>query len=95
MIWLMVGTGSSRRARLVPEWRRSACLCGGEVYVPAALFGDERRMLVRLIADGVAFIRDSGHLYISISWARRAYPADVDLVDGIERLVREQIGRVF
>jgi hypothetical protein len=94
-VWLMVGAGSSRRARLVPGWKRSACLCGGEVYIPAAVLGDERRVLLHLIADGVGFVRDSGHTYVPASWAKRGYPAEVELVDGIERLVREQIGRVF
>ena len=84
-VWFTAPQDSARR---LPKWLRSACKVGDDIYVPARVVGDETRVMLCAMFDGVDLIQSHGHAYVPASWARQEFPANADLVETIERKVR-------
>jgi hypothetical protein len=85
--WFVLNDNALRR---LPEWRRSACLVKGEVYLPATIAGIEGRVLHCAAFDGVGIIQDSGHIFVPASWMRQEYPDLAEVIDKLAGLVRER-----
>jgi hypothetical protein len=59
----------------LPEWLRSLFVDEhGEVYFPCGAVGNERIIMLCMVADGVRIVRSEGHLYAPVSWLTREYP---------------------
>lgn len=71
-------------------WQRRSFLApDGELYVPAATAGNEVRVWMCLLQDGVGFIKDKKHIYAPLSWLEREYPKSKELWDVMRRRLRE------
>ena len=59
----------------LPEWLRSLFVDEhGEVYFPCGAVGNERIIMLCMVADGVRVVRSDGHLYAPVTWLTREYP---------------------
>ena len=75
-----------------PKWELSACFWKGEVYVPAAIGGNETSVVLCAMHDGVSLVQNWKHAFVPASWAKREYPKEADVVELIERRVRQHLG---
>jgi hypothetical protein len=75
------------------ESGRSFAILGEEVFVPAAIAGDEDRAFLLAILDNVAFIKNTGRIFLPASWLRRQYRDLAEVIDNIVRSVRERAER--
>lgn len=73
-----------------PQYLRTAAIDdAGTVYVPAAAFGNEQRIMFELAWDGdcpICFER--GHIYIPVAAAKKLCQNDRELIECTESLER-------
>jgi hypothetical protein len=71
----------------LPKWRRTLHRDdAGEVYAPAVCFGNEMGVFFRASQDGAGVVIHSQHFYVPLSWARREYPRERELIDACEQV---------
>jgi hypothetical protein len=69
--WVTLGDDASKFAR----WERSIYRDrNGEIFVPAADFGDESKMFLAADREGVSLMVREGHVYTPLDWARFEHP---------------------
>lgn len=82
--WFCVSNPDGKR---FPEWRRSFGVSyGGEVFVPAAMAGEETEMNVMLCAsgDGQSAAVYLDHHFVPSDWLKREFPKHFELIEMIE-----------
>ncbi len=73
-----------------PKWTRTACLAeNGDVYMPAAVAGNERTVFLCAAYDGEPVTVRAKHLFVRTKWVASEYPKIADLAQKIEARVRE------
>lgn len=71
-------------------WKRSFGIStDGEFYVPAALAGDEQKVMMCASYDGIGIATYRKHLYIPLTWAKKEYPDAAEVWNAFENRVRE------
>ena len=75
----------------LPEWIRTALVdADGVVYVPTELVPrDAAAVTFSALYDRAPPVRHLGHAFVPAQWMRAAYPATAELLELIERRVRE------
>lgn len=62
--------------RHFPQWKRRVAIdSNGDVYLPAAMAGDENQVILEASYDASKFLMREGHYYVSSEWLSRAYPS--------------------
>lgn len=82
--WFAVSNPENKR---FPEWRRTFGISSaGEVFVPAAMAGDETEMNVVLCAcgDGQGTAVHLEHHFVPSHWLKREFPKHSELIEIIE-----------
>lgn len=71
-------------------WQRSYGIStDGEFYVPAAIAGDEQKVMMCASFDGIGIATYRKHLYIPLTWAKKEYPDAAEVWNAFENRVRE------
>lgn len=67
----------------IPIWMRTlgASKESSDVFVPAAIAGDEQEVLLCAQIDAVLIAKDSDHYYVPASWLSNTYPDTKALCD--------------
>ena len=74
-------------------WQRSYGISkDGEFYVPAAIAGDEQKVMMCASFDGIGIATYRKHLYIPLTWAKREYPDAAEVWNAFENRMRELRG---
>lgn len=84
-IWTLCASNISS----LPEWARTVVVQAGEVFVAAAILGDEAATTLRAVVDGEATLTHRARPYVRAAWMRREYPATAELLDLIEHRVAD------
>lgn len=82
--WFCVPKPDGKR---IPEWRRSFGINdSGDVFVPAAMAGDETEMNVTLcaLADTQQTAVHLEHHFVPSGWLKDVYPKHFELIEIIE-----------
>lgn len=82
--WFCVSNPDGKR---FPEWRRSFGVSdGGDVFIPAAMAGDETELNVMLCAsgDGQSTSVHLDHHFVLSDWLKRMFPKHLELIEIIE-----------
>lgn len=91
VVWVTAEANMPKNARS-PRWMLSAGYSAGEVFVPAAVGGNENQVALCAMHDGVALITCWKHVYVPATWAKREFPKEADVIELIERRVQERLG---
>ncbi|CAM3356433.1 hypothetical protein BZK31_06095 [Pseudomonas floridensis] len=78
---------SNLDGRCFPEWRRSFGVSDNEeVFVPAAMAGEETEMNVTLCAsgDGQSTAMHLDHHFVPSDWLKREFPKHFELIEMIQ-----------
>lgn len=75
--------------RPLPEWARTTVVLAGEVYIAAAILGNEATTALHAAVDGEATLSHRARPYVRAAWMRREYPATAELLDLIEQRVAD------
>lgn len=86
---LTVWTLCASRDGSLPEWARTVVAQAGEVFVAAAILGEEAATTLRATFDGEATLTHLARPYVRAAWMRREYPAAAELLDLIELRVAD------
>ena len=90
-----VWTLCAARDSSLPEWARTVVVQAGEVFVAAAILGDEAATALHAVVDGETTLTHRARPYVRATWMRRAYPATTELLDLIElRIADAAAGRL-
>lgn len=70
-----------------PEWFRTAGVSHDrEVFLPAALAGDEKAIFLAAGWDGnVPIFMSKWHLYVPVEWLKKEYPEVSEDVDSVKK----------
>jgi hypothetical protein len=80
----------SPEGQKVPEWIRSAGIReDGQVFVPAAVAGNESEVALCLLYDGTESFTYLNHTFVPAMWMAREFPATRELCEKIVRRVTE------
>jgi len=63
----------------------------GEVFIPAAMGGNENIVALCAMHDGVSAITNRGHVFLPISWMKNEFPANSDIFAMIEKRLSEEV----
>lgn len=79
----------------LPLWLRTiaVALDGSEVFVPAAIGGNEDAVILCAAWDGAAFVRRLGHVYVPTSWLAIEFPDSSVLCELAAARARESLRR--
>lgn len=89
MQWLTIENPKSHQ---YPMWLRSfAVEDDGQVWMPAALAGDEATTVLCLAFDGEEGVERDGHVYVRASWLAREFPHTRAACSGAERRGQEHL----
>lgn len=84
VIWFCVPNPEHKR---FPEWRRSFGIAhNGDVFVPAAMAGDDSELHVMACAaaDGQVTAVHLDHHFVPSAWLKREFPKHFELIEMIE-----------
>lgn len=84
-LWIVGNTPTNP----LPAWVRTTAISGGDVFVAARIAGDERSVALCAAADGEPTIAHLDHVFVRVGWMRGEYPYTAELLDLIERRVRD------
>jgi len=75
----------------IPKWMRTFGVSenGGEVFVPAAIAGNEQKIFLCVAYDGTPSAQNHKHLYVPASWLSKEFPDTKELCDLIIARARE------
>jgi len=72
--------------RKLTAWQRSYGVSeDGEFYVPAAIAGDEQKVMMCASYDGISVASYKGHLYVPLTWAKKEFPDADEVWEAFER----------
>lgn len=64
----------------IPAWKRSVGLDGtGTLLIPAAIAGNEERVLLCAMYDGTKYVNFKNHAYLPSDWLAREFPECRDI----------------
>lgn len=64
-----------QQGRDLRDWQRAYGVDeNNEFYVPAVIAGDEHQVMLCATSDGISVCRYKKHLYVPLTWAKRAFP---------------------
>lgn len=71
------------------RWQRTAGLDhAGQIWVPAAVAGNERSVMLCASFDNEPAIFREHHLFLRATWLRREFPRAADILDVIEARIK-------
>lgn len=77
--WFMVANIAGKRR--APKWARQCALdSANQLWVPAAMAGNEQMVLLCASFDGEPVFLHDHHLYVRASWMEREHPDIADLI---------------
>lgn len=77
MKWLVV---SSKIINHYPEWKRTiGILNDGEVFVPAAIGGSEKKVSLSTLNTLVTVRIRHDHVYVPMVWLAESFPSSIDM----------------
>lgn len=72
----------------VAKWKRAFGVReDGEVFVPAAVAGDELEVMLCAAHDGTPVASAHGHVYVPSMWVEKEFPGSVE----VAQLMRERV----
>lgn len=78
--------------QVIPKWRRTLAVSGdGTVFMPAAVAGDEKKVGLCALYDGVSAAVVHKHLFLPTDWLAREYPVVADICANAEAKARESL----
>ena len=85
MHWFTIDDPSWQR---FPIWLRSLGVSreGGEVYVAAAIAGNEQEVLFQSMRENIATAKNHEHVYVPAQWLSRRYPDAKDTCEVLMKL---------
>lgn len=92
-VWVSVENSEGRR---FAKWKRSSLwVPDGRVFMPAAIWMDERAAILCASHDGnQTLVMDKGHVYVSSDWLANEFPKYAEdirsIADNIRRHVHEE-----
>jgi hypothetical protein len=90
MVWVEIQKQPGRR---LAKWQRSAAMSeDGNVFVPAAIAGNEKRVFLSATWDSIPIVMEYGHLYVPKNWMIREFPETLEVCTLIESKVRTAAG---
>lgn len=77
----------------IPAWMRTLGVSEetGEVFVPAAMAGNEQNVLLCTAYDGTIVASNHNHVYVPASWLSREFPDTKELCDIMVTRARETL----
>lgn len=70
-------------------WKRTYGISkDGEFYVPAAIAGDEQKIMMCASYDGIGIAHYKNHLYIPLTWAKKEFPDAAEVWNAFENMMR-------
>ncbi|MGE9760933.1 hypothetical protein [Pseudomonas sp. PDM20] len=90
--WLVVDKPEGKR---MPEWSRTIGVTDkGQVYVPAAMGGNEQQVVLCLAWDGTDCIEHLNHVFVPADWMAKEFPQTAEICKAIllaaQQVIREQ-----
>jgi hypothetical protein len=74
-----------------PRWKLTVFRDdNGELFAPAAITGNERGAVMTASYDGIKGITAHRHVYLPISWLRRAFPETEEICAVLERRLEQR-----
>ena len=71
-------------------WQRAFGVAeDGEFYVPAAIAGDEEKVMMCASYDGISVASYKGHFYVPLTWAKKEFPDADEVWSAFERRMKD------
>jgi hypothetical protein len=75
-----------------PQWHFSAAINdNGIVFAPAAIVGNEQRIMLCAAFDGGPAVIKKGHVYLPTDWLIKEFPDWAEVFRAIERRAKKEI----
>ncbi len=89
MDWFVSDMGGDK----FPRWMRTFGISkeNGEVFVPAAIAGDEREVGLRAKGNGVPCFHHNEHAYVPATWLSRAFPGTREVCEKLTLIARNNV----
>ena len=82
--FIVEGTGSE----YFTEWQRTSFVDDkGIVFLPAAIFDSERRILWCMLYDNVKLVHQNRHVYAPVWWLIKEYPQHTAAIEIIQHRI--------
>lgn len=92
MFWIELEQPEGKR---LPKWLRSCGITddGMTVFVPAAIVGDEKEIMLSTLFDSTPSVSYLKHIYVQSSWLVMEYPEAQELIELMEFKVKEYFNK--
>lgn len=87
MNWFEVEQPQGKR---IAAWRRTFGIDGDEVFLPAAIAGDEMHIMLCTAYDGTRWAHYDGHAYVPARWMAAEFPKVRALCDELAASAKER-----
>lgn len=77
-----------------PKWMRTLVISddGDEVFVPAAIAGNEDNVYLCTLFDGTATVSAHNHLYVPADWLAKEFPKAKELCEIMKASAKASLG---
>ena len=90
MDWIEFEQPSGKK---IPRWKRTLGFdkSTGEVFVPAAIAGNEQNVLLCALYDGTRAAEFHKHMYFPANWVAKEFPKTAEICNAMIEAARKSI----